>query len=522
MGMSKQEQAAEVIRLIKEAQKNPANEMFLGKAWTQSNSATSGITAYDLEAPAKNLYPTLTPIRNRTPRVSGRGGIQANWRAITGINTNMMSAGVSQGNRSGIIASTTKDYTASYKGLGLEDYVTFEAEYSAEYFQDIKATGVDNLLKATMIGEEKILLGGNTSVPLGLTPTPTVTAYTSGGALADATYSVICVALNAEATWMLGGFNNGFTGQAMAPSINIASASVPQLVTRSNADGSTDTYGGGAAKKSGSGTATVSGGSGAGRLGASITAVRGAFAYAWFWGAAGAEVLGAITYINSVSITAAAGGAQTAASLSGTVDYSTNALIFDGLLTFCADSASGAYYTSMSTGTPGTGTPLTADGSGGVVEINVALQQFWDLYRLSPSRIMVSSQEMKNITKAVLKGSTTAAQRFMVDARQGAIVGGFKVASYLNQFTMGGAQEIPIELHPNMIPGTIMFDTDELPYPLSNVSNVKQVRFRRDYYQYEWPLRTRKYEFGVYADEVLQHFFPPSQGMICNIADGLN
>ena len=37
-----------------------------------------------------------------------------------------------------------------------------------------------------------------------------------------------------------------------------------------------------------------------------------------------------------------------------------------------------------------------------------------------------------------------------------------------------------------------------------------QIRTRQDYYQIEWPLRTRKYEYGVYADEVLQHYFPPS------------
>jgi hypothetical protein len=71
-----------------------------------------------------------------------------------------------------------------------------------------------------------------------------------------------------------------------------------------------------------------------------------------------------------------------------------------------------------------------------------------------------------------------------------------------------------------MPPGTILFTTNRLPYPLSNVTNVMQIRTRRDYYQIEWPIRTRKYEYGVYADEVLQHFFPPSSGIITNIADG--
>ena len=51
-----------------------------------------------------------------------------------------------------------------------------------------------------------------------------------------------------------------------------------------------------------------------------------------------------------------------------------------------------------------------------------------------------------------------------------------------------------------------------LPYPLAGVGNLMQIRTRQDYYQIEWPLRTRRYEYGIYADEVLQHYFPPALG----------
>jgi hypothetical protein len=59
-----------------------------------------------------------------------------------------------------------------------------------------------------------------------------------------------------------------------------------------------------------------------------------------------------------------------------------------------------------------------------------------------------------------------------------------------------------------------------LPYPLSNVGNVMQIRTRQDYYQIEWPPRARRYESGVCADEVLQNYFPPSMAVITNIAAG--
>jgi len=46
----------------------------------------TGLTAYDLQAPAKNLYPIITPLRNALPRV-GRinPGDAARWRTISAI-----------------------------------------------------------------------------------------------------------------------------------------------------------------------------------------------------------------------------------------------------------------------------------------------------------------------------------------------------------------------------------------------------------------------------------------------------
>jgi hypothetical protein len=63
----------------------------------------------------------------------------------------------------------------------------------------------------------------------------------------------------------------------------------------------------------------------------------------------------------------------------------------------------------------------------------------------------------------------------------------------------------------------MLFTTSEIPYPMNGVGNVMQVKCRRDYYQLEWPLRARQYEYGVYADEVLQHYATFSLGVIYNI-----
>src|SRR3954462_8428131 len=103
------------------------NDALAKATFDQNASATSGLTFYDLEPGAKFLSPVLTPLRTSIPRVSGRGGIQANWRAVTGVNTANMQIVVSQGNRGGVQAVSTADYTAAYKGIGLETNVNFEA-----------------------------------------------------------------------------------------------------------------------------------------------------------------------------------------------------------------------------------------------------------------------------------------------------------------------------------------------------------------------------------------------------------
>lgn len=497
----------DVLDRLKAAQRRPLGDprfrdvaAMTKSTFGQTTTATSGLTFFDLELGSKFLYPVLTPLRNMIPRVSGKGGVQAAWRAITAINTTGLRFGVSSANRGGVMAVATQDYTATYKGIGVETSVDFEAQYAGQEFDDIRAIAAKTGLEALMLGEEAMILGGNTSVSLGTTPTPTLSGSTSGGELPAQVWSVICTALTVD-----GIMNGSVTG------------GVQGSITRVNADGTSDTFGGGVARKSTNATVATTGTTSS--ITASVTPVSGAVGYAWFWGSAGSELLGAITTINSLVITAAATGLQTAAELGGN-DNSTNILAFDGLMYQAVKAGSGAYVLTMPTGTAGTGTPLSADGSGGIIEIDVVLKVMWDNYRLGPDTMWVNSQEAANISRKVLLGSQNAAQRFVFEAAQDMVGGGIMVRTYLNRYSMQGGSSVDIRVHPNMPAGTILFTTKSLPYPLAGVGNVVQIRTRQDYYQIEWPLRTRKYEYGVYADEVLQNYFPPSMAVITNIGNG--
>ncbi len=489
----------ETIELMKSAQ----SEANIQKAFAQPGSPVEGLQTYDLTAPSQKLYPVLTPLRNRIPRVGGGRAIQANWKAITGINTSNQRAGVAEGQRGGAIEQTTVERMAAYRGFGLENFVTFEADYAAKGFEDIKAQAVTQTLQATMIAEEMMILGGNTTLKMGVTPTPTLVASTdAAGAISAATLSVICVALGLQAYWDVAGANNGAVGQAL----DIASAKVPGEITRQNTDGTTTTFGGGSAQKSAAGSVTV--GAAGKKVTASIPAVRGAVAYAWYWGVAGSEKLGAVTTAAKVEITANAAGTQAASEL--TKDNSTSSLEYDGLLTQIALPDSGGYFSDKRAGA------LTSDGAGGVYEFEEAFIHFFTRYRLSPDTVYVNARDLVSLTKLIIGNSGAPLIKLNVDiSNTNNIRAGTVVGSYLNKVT---GDELNIVVHPNLPAGSYLFYSSRLPAYVQGATSPIQIRTRQEYYQIEWPLRTRKYEYGVYADAVLQCLFTPAFGLITNAA----
>jgi hypothetical protein len=471
------------------------------------NQAT-GLVWYDLQSPAKNLFPVLTPLRNRIPRVPGGGGTATNWISVTAINALGLRGFVPEGIRNGLVTTTATPKSASYKSFGLEDSVTFEAELAAENFENVRATTGQRLLWATMIEEEVSDLGANgDSILLDVPVLGVPVADAAGGTIpAAAHYYMNVFAVT----------HHGYLGSSLA--------TVPDLVSVTPADGSAAfTYGAGLSKVSNQADITTLTPADTWGVHATCTQIPGAIAYLWFLGTSTNNgKLQKITTINSVSITSYV-TASRAALPTGATDYSKNAYAYDGLLYQAYKSGSGAYVAHLAAGTAGVGTGLTGDGAGGIVEIDAMFKDRWDNYRLSVDEIFVNSQEAKNITKKVLGTGTTYPNMHLVvqntvDA-QGNIVAGARVASILNKFAQTGKQDVPITIHPNMPPGTMMGVTWSLPYPVNNVPNIFEKKLRRDYYQMEWPLRTRKYESGVYFDGVLALYFPPAIDIIDNIAD---
>lgn len=488
-----------------------ANTLALFKdATTTGIVNATGLQYYDLEGQAKRLYPVLTPLRNSISRVSKSGGAgsAAHWKAITGINVldsgnanSPVFIGVSEGNRNAVMSLTEVDKLATYQGIGIENSVTFEAEYGSQGFDDARSLAQITGLESLMIGEEAMILAGNNSLALGQVTGVTLAAVldSTGSISASTTNQVYCVALTA-------------LGVAMATATGV----VPTM-NRTNADGSTDTglkLGVGkisAASASATTDATHT------KLAAACTAVKGAAGYAWYFTqtpSAATAYFVAITPTNKITLSANPTNTNQAANATGlSTDNSQTSLSFDGLITQAL--TGGGYYKSYN------GAVLTSDGHGNVVELLTAFKYFWDNYRLSVDTIWVGSGIRQDITNIVMSGTTNPVYNVVMPSganSQGGIVAGSVVTSILNPFTMEETKSsVPVRLHPNMPQGWIFLDLDHVPYPNANIPGARRIITRQEYYSKEWPITSRKYQYGVYADEVPQVYVPFGMGLIADV-----
>jgi len=513
---------------IHDLMENPDFRAGIG-AMMKADSLTTGVNGqqlvwYDLEPTVKFLYPygaEYTPLIlgdvsrgiPALPRVPAHGGTATHWKTITKINSGNVTGGVERGKRGGTIAIDSNDMSAPFVGMGLEASCDFEARYeNGELDPENIAIASQSALRSLIIYEERALIFGNSSVALGTTPTPTVSdGASSGGTMTTVTtLYVVCVALTGEG-YTIGSVANG----------------VVTTTARTNADGSSTTIKSGAAQKSAEGSGGLTSSH---TMLASVTPVSGAVAYAWYWGTTGAEHLGAITTVNSIEIKADAAGAQIITALPS-ADNSRNTLVPDGIISQMLGStfgaASNSYVKNMATGSGqgvvtgkiGIGTGLTTDSNGGIVEFDAAFMDRYNNYRLGFDRILCNPQEAININIHALNGSSSAMTslfRFNYDAPDKGFVAGRRVIAYHNKFT---GKDLDIVVHPFVPPGTIIFWSDRVPYTLSNVANILQAKVRQGYYQIEWPLSTRQYQFGVYVDEAFENYFTPAFGIIQNIGN---
>jgi hypothetical protein len=469
-----------------------------------------GLLGVPLEVPAKLLYAVPTPLRNRLPRETV-GGASVTFRKLTGINTQNVWGSVAEATdsttgRNSRIAFNEVNVTYNFKTIEAESMLTPEALFGSNSRltpgQDFQAEDVARLtlLHATMLAEEKMLLGGNVTA-LGLVATPTIASpvglATGIGSLTASTGYFIRV-----------------------------SALTPQgYLSNSTGNGGADAKGETHATNEMSRTTAAGGSTGDKSINAVWTAVKGAVAYNVFFGTttgnANCKYIGTvfqnqITILSTTTFSSVYNAATPVAAdvhsnnVANTADQTANALDYDGLIAQCTKTAyAPGYSVSLD------GATLTTDGAAGVNEVDSALKAFYDTYKIGPDEIWVNTTQKKKIDQIVAGSSAPV---FRIDAAAGElnIKGSFGVRSIMNRY-MG--KETPVTVHPFLPPGTMLFVSYGLGpyYAASNVGDNIKVFLGWDYRSITFGLSKRAVELGMDLNGALVVHANFALGSIYNI-----
>jgi hypothetical protein len=168
------------------------------------------------------------------------------------------------------------------------------------------------------------------------------------------------------------------------------------------------------------------------------------------------------------------------------------------------------------------GKELEASGSS-VVVIDELFEQVWNSVQLSPTALMMNTQQGESLSKLLLEGSiaTTFLPPTEAEARTNLAGGGF-IGRYINKAVGGFA--VPIEVHPHLAPGTIIARTDRVPFPGSNIGTVYEMRCQFDTMMYNYAANRGsgegegpRYDFELRSLETLVNHAPSAQGVISNV-----
>jgi hypothetical protein len=471
------------------------------KAQTSGVLNSTGLFGYDLSKWI-SLIPIETPFRNMVQRVPASEGAKfAIWRALLNVNMSQADPAVGFDFAGNLVVINEQDMQAPFVPYAVAGRVTQDAVDLAKGYADARAIATINTLNQLMMAEDRKMIGAQ-AFALVTPATPVVTQSDTGGSIAAST------AINVRVAARTG--NNYFYGGS---GINSAQGTV---TTSTNA----------AATHSGSAT---------------VTAVKGAVAYDWFV----AGFYYTTTIVNAVTITSIPTANQalptnlpemsTVAPVAlPTADNTGKANDYNGLLA----SLAGDYNANGQLVTPGTGTPSGAvftslDGgtltlSGGTItQIDALFLAIFNLVRLSPTALMMNSQQASDIGAKILgsPSAVTYLQPTTANGRNDATAGGF-VGAFINK--AAGGKVVPVEVHPHVPPGTIIARTDTVPFPGSNIGKTCLVETLRDYADFSYGANYNpgvagggpREDFEVRTVSAFKNLAPTTMGWLSNIAPG--
>jgi hypothetical protein len=438
---------------------------------------STSFAAFDLEAPAKMLTPRPTPLRNKIARKkgvgtshrqkqilgytgTGTGGVGNTWPGITQSST--ATFGSINYERGPIISYAAQDLILPYNSYSLSDSVTFDANFSAMGYQDLRQLSSTSTLYATMLMEERMMLmargtasgySGALAAPATVTLSSPVAA-TGQTALAAATYYVY-VTSNA-------GISSSGFGESIVSTV------------QSTAVASGDVLG-------------ISWTPVAGSIGYNIyVGTSTGTANCTFQGTAqgtSAVIQGAGTVGltgNNFALTTTGAAASRA-----NADTSAYATGYDGILPTVLGSNSGYNNTinsTFSTSNPG-------------VEYQTVFYNLYNNVKADPDEILINGADRKQLSDSIKNGSTANYRLNLTQTESGDYVGGATIGGLYNEIT---GKMVPLTVHPWLPQGVSPVLSYTLPIPDTEVSDVWANYLVQDYMGIQWPVTQFSYDFSTY------------------------
>lgn len=497
----------------------------LHKDITLTSPLSTGLVPYDLEAPAKLLFPVLTPVRNNTTRVKGQGTTRRIKR-ITGI-SNSGSGGVARLSpfmsdsttdtfggltmqRPKKISYAGDDVSFNYKQMGLSDSVAWSAEFAGQGFQDARQLSQTSILMASMLAEEYALIGGrgtDSGVYLGAPSAPTfasftVTVRTAGTGETGNSANIANVYLKTTYEGIFGesaasttAANTGLsavTGKVLDITVNAASAlaaGVTGIRYYLSIDNATWYY---------YGRSAIFGGTSA--------AASAAFTFNFTGGGTG--------------------GAIVTGSTAPASDTTSSANAYDGLLTVQLDPArSGAIYNMtpvgsaaalFSTSNPGVEIQnlFGALYIGGVANVTGTTTGGAGL-KANPDTLWFQGMDRKQLSDTIKTGaSTNPAFIFTSGQSQDGIKLGGMVSAIYNEIT---GKLVNINVHPYFPQGVVLAMSETLEIPNSQVSQTYYVAGPQDYMAINWPVIATTYDVSSWWYNAMIHAAPMFSGALVGL-----
>jgi hypothetical protein len=476
---------------------------------TRAVTTSTGLIGYELEAPAKTIYPVMTPLVNMVPRRHGGGNDVCHWKAITSFDTGRLWGTVDGNNIGSSVTPQVASMSNTYQMIALNNSVDFKAQFRGRSLEgDVRSVVMSQLLYQLKIVEERWILNASALLMVPPAPLVTQTSATSGHAADSTTYYVAVTAIDSQGTpgettmSARTAYTTPANSGAGTGNLVITVFTVPNAYAYNVYVGTTD------ARTSLWVQSSISGHS---------NAAQPSYNTAVSLSGGGSVPCGEVqapTLVLTLTATIATSGTNPPSTNNGQtfVDAGSNNIMWDGIIAQALNNT-------------GTGNGLTLGAQASQPAASTGILALSDVDNMLLSMLNQASADpdflvMNPITHVKLTNLVMAANAFRYvaeavhSADEGNLTANFRVTHYENKATGKVMPIIPNRYCPA---DTLIALPMSVPYPTPEVTNAIEIETNQEYLGMDFAITNYSYSFADLVDETLKVYFLGGLGVIRGI-----